>query len=237
MGDTNPMISIHDVGAGGLCNAFPELVHDSGLGAIFQLDAIPRADDTLSPLELWCNESQERYVVALDSKSVELFSRIAERERCPFAVVGVATEEERLVLVGKDGNPIDLDMSMLFGKPPKMHRVVESSKRVLKQFEVPGESIKEIADRLMRLPCIASKSFLITIGDRSVTGVVTRDQMVGPWQVPVCHVLYLIYRLLMSRSSPLHLWNPLGKVWLWENDPYPHLLTLPRVREWRWAKH
>jgi phosphoribosylformylglycinamidine synthase len=189
MGKDNPMISIHDVGAGGLCNAFPELVHDSGLGAIFQLDAIPRADNTLSPLELWCNESQERYVVALDPSSVELFKGIADRERCPFAVVGVATEEERLILHDAsrpDSNPIDLDMSMLFGKPPKMHRDVESSKRVLKPFElVPTQTIADIADRLLRLPCIASKSFLITIGDRSVTGIVTRDQMVGPWQVPV----------------------------------------------------
>jgi phosphoribosylformylglycinamidine synthase len=192
MGKDNPMISIHDVGAGGLCNAFPELVHDSGLGAIFQLDAIPRADNTLSPLELWCNESQERYVVALDPASVELFSEIANRERCPFAVVGVATEEERLVLHDAskpEANPIDLDMSMLFGKPPKMHRDVKSSARVLKKFELsPTQTIAEIADRLLRLPCIASKSFLITIGDRSVTGIVTRDQMVGPWQVPVCFV-------------------------------------------------
>jgi phosphoribosylformylglycinamidine synthase len=226
MGKDNPMISIHDVGAGGLCNAFPELVHDSGLGAIFQLDAIPRADNTLSPLELWCNESQERYVVALAPASVDLFSEIANRERCPFAVVGVATEAERLILHDAskpDANPIDLDMSMLFGKPPKMHRDVESCARVLKPFKMqPTQTIAEIADRLLRLPCIASKSFLITIGDRSVTGIVTRDQMVGPWQVPVMLIIFIHFhsRFPTLLLSPLRLWNPLVRAWRWERGRY-----------------
>ncbi|KAI9193311.1 CobB/CobQ-like glutamine amidotransferase domain-containing protein [Polychytrium aggregatum] len=191
LGDKTPIIAIHDVGAGGLSNGLPELVHDSDLGAIFQLRDVPCDDPRMSPMEIWCNESQERYVLAVSPADLERFSSICKRERCPFAVVGVATAEKRLIVQDSlfKNTPIDLPMSTLFGKPPKMHRVATTLPKALPSFALPAQAtIEEATARLLHLPTVASKSFLITIGDRTVTGLVARDQMVGPWQVPVADV-------------------------------------------------
>ncbi|KNC98354.1 phosphoribosylformylglycinamidine synthase [Spizellomyces punctatus DAOM BR117] len=190
-GDDNPLVAVHDVGAGGLSNALPEIVHDSDLGAVFQLRDVPCDDPRMSPMEIWCNESQERYVLAVQPEHLELFKAICERERCPFAVVGVATAEKRLKLEDSllGTTPIDLPMSTLFGKPPKMHRTATTLSPERPPFKMPlGADIQDAAERILRLPAVASKSFLITIGDRTVTGLVARDQMVGPWQVPVADV-------------------------------------------------
>ncbi|KAA8894464.1 CobB/CobQ-like glutamine amidotransferase domain-containing protein [Sphaerosporella brunnea] len=202
----SPIRSIHDVGAGGLSNALPELVHDAGLGATFELREIHSADKGMSPLEIWCCEAQERYVLAIAADGLETFKHIANRERCGFSVVGRAEggnpEDQRLVLKDRDSTQhpkvIDLPMSTLFGKPPKMKRDVQSRKLQLPEFdnslksylpEVSGDKlVSEAVDRVMQLPSVGSKSFLITIGDRTVTGLIARDQMVGPWQVPVSDV-------------------------------------------------
>ncbi len=187
LGNKNPIVSIHDVGAGGLSNAIPELIEDSARGGRFELRTIPNAEPGMSPVEIWCNEAQERYVLAVGSEDMATFSKIAERERCPFAVVGEATQERELLLGDNqfDNKPIDLPMTLLFGKPPKMLR--ETSHHPFHKVEFAGHAIdiKEAAERVLKNPTVASKSFLITIGDRSVTGLVAREQMVGPWQVPV----------------------------------------------------
>ncbi|AMX02101.1 phosphoribosylformylglycinamidine synthase [Microbulbifer thermotolerans] len=197
LGDENPIAFIHDVGAGGLSNAFPELVKDGGTGGKFELRKVPSDEPGMSPLEIWCNESQERYVLAVMPGDLPRFQQICERERAPFAVVGEAIEEKRLLLNDKefDAKPVDLPMSVLFGKPPRMHRVAEKRVVETKEFETAGIDLNEAAERVLRLPTVASKNFLITIGDRSVTGQVARDQMVGPWQVPVadCAVTTVSY--------------------------------------------
>ncbi len=195
-GDANPIAFIHDVGAGGLSNAFPELVKDGGCGGTFDLGAIPRGEAGLSPLEAWCNESQERYVLAIAPEELKGFEAICERERCPVAVVGWATESPQLVLSdGEGAAAIDLPLQVLFGKPPKMERgfVREVSPAHLSRKErgedgAPGFGdvpLAEAVERVLRMPAVGSKSFLITIGDRSVGGLVVQEQMVGPWQVPV----------------------------------------------------
>lgn len=189
MGDENPIAFIHDVGAGGLSNALPELVKDGGCGGRFDLRAIPSDEPGMSPLEIWCNESQERYVLAVNNEDLAAFDALCKRERCPYAVVGEAVEEKVIELADShfSNKPVDLPMPVLFGKPPKMHR--QFARRNL---EAQSDSsafadvlLSEAIDRVLRNPTVASKSFLITIGDRSVTGLVARDQMVGPWQVPV----------------------------------------------------
>ena len=187
MGDDNPIAFIHDVGAGGLSNALPELVKDGGSGGIFCLRNIPNAEPGMSPLEIWCNESQERYVLAVSPENLQVFEQICERERCPYAVVGEATDEQviRLQDTHFDNLPIDLPMSVLFGKPPRMHRDVVSKQAQLIALDTDQIALDEALERVLSLPAVASKSFLITIGDRTVTGLVARDQMVGPWQVPV----------------------------------------------------
>lgn len=190
LGDQNPIISIHDVGAGGLSNALPELVNDSGRGGKFELRMIPNDEPGMAPMEIWCNESQERYVLAVSSKNIDAFSAICERERCPMAVVGEATKEQNLV-VGDgyfDNTPIDMPMDVLLGKPPKMRRDVKHHPVAKNEFSLIDIKIPEAAKRVLALPTVASKNFLITIGDRTVTGMVARDQMVGPWQVPVADV-------------------------------------------------
>ncbi|MET0065873.1 MAG: phosphoribosylformylglycinamidine synthase [Candidatus Thiodiazotropha sp.] len=189
-GEENPILFIHDVGAGGLSNALPELVHDAALGGRFELRAVPNDDPGMSPMEIWCNESQERYVMAVDAARLDEFKAICERERCPYAVVGEAMDEERLILGDAhfDNNPIDLPMSLLFGKPPRMLRDVRRKTFHKPELDFSGIDLQEAAHRVLRLPSVASKTFLITIGDRSITGMVTRDQMVGPWQVPVADV-------------------------------------------------
>lgn len=190
LGDQNPIISIHDVGAGGLSNALPELVNDSGRGGKFELRMIPNDEPGMAPMEIWCNESQERYVLAVSSENIDAFSAICERERCPMAVVGEATKEQNLV-VGDgyfDNTPIDMPMDVLLGKPPKMRRDVKHHPVAKNEFSLIDIKIPEAAKRVLALPTVASKNFLITIGDRTVTGMVARDQMVGPWQVPVADV-------------------------------------------------
>lgn len=220
LGAQNPIIAVHDVGAGGLSNAFPELVHDSGLGAVFDLRSVPCSDPSMSPMEIWCNESQERYVLALAPQSVGLFTSFCKRERCPFAVVGEATEEEQLVLFDSldQSKPIDLPMNVLFGKPPKMHRTDVTITVPRPIFNYDGLALSDALDRLLHLPAVASKGFLITIGDRSVTGLVARDQMVGPWQCPVadCGVILSSYNpdtysgqaMAMGERPPLALLSP-----------------------------
>ncbi len=189
-GENNPIISIHDVGAGGLSNAMPELVDDSDRGARFELRAIPTDDPGMSPMELWSNEAQERYVLAIASERLAEFQRLCERERCPFAVIGEAQEERRLI-VGDgyfDNYPVDMPMEVLLGKPPKMLREAHHHPFPKHDFDPAGVDIREAVYRVLRLPTVADKRFLITIGDRSVSGQVARDQMVGPWQVPVADV-------------------------------------------------
>ncbi|KAK9460350.1 CobB/CobQ-like glutamine amidotransferase domain-containing protein [Lipomyces oligophaga] len=232
LGNKNPLQSVHDVGAGGLSNALPELVHDHGLGAKFELRNVPNAEPGMSPMEIWCCEAQERYVLAVAEEDLAVFTSIANRERCPFAVVGHATSEQRLVLTDSllGTTPIDLDMSTLFGKPPKMSRVATTRHLKIPPFDstltsyldptgsslhilpsssassslnsgsgpeiekglkldaAPLSPLKTAIERVMHLPSVGSKSFLITIGDRTVTGLIARDQMVGPWQVPVADV-------------------------------------------------
>lgn len=189
LGADNPIVFIHDVGAGGLSNAFPELVNDGGVGGKFELRNVPNDEPGMSPLEIWCNESQERYVMAIPADKMPVFEQICKRERAPYAVVGEATAEKHLTLSDKHfGNtPIDLPLSVLLGKAPKMHRDVESKQTAGKALDFAGVSVKDATERLLRLPTIAEKTFLISIGDRSVTGMVARDQMVGPWQVPVAN--------------------------------------------------
>ncbi|WP_068546759.1 phosphoribosylformylglycinamidine synthase [Thalassotalea crassostreae] len=187
LGEDNPILFIHDVGAGGLSNAFPELVSDGGRGGNFELRNVPNDERSMAPHEIWCNESQERYVMAVAPERLEEFKALCERERAPFAVVGYATEEEHLTLTDShhDNTPIDLPLDVLLGKAPKMHREVESRTETGKELDLSSVELADAADRILRLPTIAEKTFLITIGDRSVTGMVARDQMVGPWQVPV----------------------------------------------------
>ncbi|PID43062.1 MAG: phosphoribosylformylglycinamidine synthase [Proteobacteria bacterium] len=190
MGSNNPILFIHDVGAGGLSNAMPELVKDGECGGSFEIRDIPNDEPGMSPLEIWCNESQERYVLAIAGEDLDTFDALCQRERCPYAVIGEATNEPVLTLSDQHFNasPVDLPMSILFGKPPKMERTVERQSFIKPIFHSSDVDINEAVRRVMQLPCVASKSFLITIGDRSITGMVARDQMVGPWQVPVADV-------------------------------------------------
>ncbi|GAA6141076.1 phosphoribosylformylglycinamidine synthase [Hydrogenophaga sp. 5NK40-0174] len=210
-GEKNPVLFIHDVGAGGLSNAFPELVNDAGRGARFDLRAVPLEESGLAPKEIWCNESQERYVLAIAPESLEQFKAFCERERCPFAVVGVATEERHLTVaneeavrsagpsqastapsggsephaVGSVGAAVNMPMDVLLGKPPKMHRDVKTVERALQPMDLTGVDLQKAVIDVLSHPTVASKRFLVTIGDRAVGGLSHRDQMVGPWQVPV----------------------------------------------------
>jgi phosphoribosylformylglycinamidine synthase len=214
-GEQNPILFIHDVGAGGLSNALPELVHDAGRGGRFELRAVPSDDAGMSPMELWCNESQERYVLAVAAERLDELKAICERERCPYAIVGEATADEHL-LVGDahfDDNPIDMPMALLFGKPPRMLRDVHHRTFHKPELDRADIDLGEAARRVLHLPAVASKIFLVTIGDRSVTGLVARDQMVGPWQVPVAdcavtatdYVGYTGEAMAMGERAPLAL--------------------------------
>jgi phosphoribosylformylglycinamidine synthase len=214
-GENNPILFIHDVGAGGLSNALPELVHDGAKGGRFELRAIPNDEPGMSPMEIWCTEAQERYVMAVAAEQLEAFKAICERERCPYAVVGYATEEEHLLLGDAhfENNPIDIPMSLLFGKPPRMLRDVKRRTFHKPDLDFSGITLEQAALRVLRLPTVANKTFLITIGDRSITGQVARDQMVGPWQVPVADLAvtnsdYLGYSgeaMAMGERTPLSL--------------------------------
>ena len=187
LGESNPILAIHDVGAGGISNAFPELVHGAGMGARFDLRQVPLEESGLAPKEIWCNESQERYVMAVSPQALPLFRAMCERERCPFAVVGVTTVEKELVLEDGPGGErsIAMPMDVLLGKPPKTLRDVKRVVRVAPELDLTDVLLEEVAFDVLRHPTVASKRFLITIGDRSVGGLNSRDQMVGPWQVPV----------------------------------------------------
>ena len=193
-GDKNPILAIHDVGAGGLSNAFPELTNDAGRGARFDLRAVNLEESGMAPKEIWSNESQERYVLAIAPESLAQFTAFCERERCPFAVIGVATEERQLVLedtavaAGDQKFPVDMPMNVLLGKPPKMHRDVTTVERTLAPIDLTGVPLEKAVIEVLAHPTVASKRFLITIGDRAVGGLTHRDQMVGPWQVPVADV-------------------------------------------------
>jgi phosphoribosylformylglycinamidine synthase len=190
LGDNNPILAIHDVGAGGISNAFPELVDGAGTGARFDLRQVPLEESGLAPKEIWCNESQERYVLAIAPESLSIFQAMCERERCPFSVVGTATAEKTLLLEdGPDGTQaVNMPMDVLLGKPPKMHRDVRTVERKLRALDLSGVELKKAAFDVLRHPTVASKRFLITIGDRTVGGQNSRDPMVGPWQVPVADV-------------------------------------------------
>ncbi|MCE9569263.1 MAG: phosphoribosylformylglycinamidine synthase [Rhodocyclales bacterium] len=189
-GEDNPILAIHDVGAGGISNAMPELAHDAGCGAAFDLRAIPSEEPGMSPREIWSNEAQERYVLAIAPERLDEFRALCERERCPFAVLGVATDDGQLTVTDDHfGNkPVDMPMEVLLGKAPKLHRDARRNKISVPPLNVAEIDLAEAALRVLRLPAVASKSFLITIGDRSVGGFTARDQMVGPWQVPVADV-------------------------------------------------
>ncbi len=186
-GDDNPIVSIHDVGAGGLSNALPELVHDADRGASLELRRIPNDEPGMSPVAIWCNEAQERYVLAVSPDKLDVFEAICARERAPYAVLGEATEQEHLKVSDEHfGNaPVDLPMSVLFGKPPRMQREFDRTDFVRQRFDTDDIQLNDAIQRVLQLPSVAAKTFLITIGDRSVTGLVHRDQLVGPWQVPV----------------------------------------------------
>jgi phosphoribosylformylglycinamidine synthase len=187
LGDDNPILSIHDVGAGGLSNALPELAHGAGRGAHLDLRAAPSEDSGMSPREIWCNEAQERYVLALAPASLERWGEICARERCPFAVLGTASADGRLVVKDPQlgDTPVDVDLEVILGKPPKMLRDVQRLARRAGAFSVDGIDLREAAGRVLRHPAVADKTFLIAIGDRTVGGLCARDPFVGPWQVPV----------------------------------------------------
>ncbi len=218
MGDNNPIVSIHDVGAGGLSNAFPELADGASLGAKFKLRNIPLEESGMSPAEIWCNESQERYVLAIDAQDLDLFKSLCERERCLFAVVGEATAERQLQLsdskqaANSDAAlPINMPMDVLLGKPPRMHRDVVRVKQEFTELDVTDADLAQCVAWVLQQPTVASKSFLITIGDRTVGGLNARDPFVGPWQVPVadCAVTLMDYKgyrgevMTMGERTPL----------------------------------
>ncbi|MEO5672729.1 MAG: phosphoribosylformylglycinamidine synthase, partial [Ramlibacter sp.] len=233
-GAANPILAIHDVGAGGLSNAFPELTNDAGRGARFDLRAIPLEESGLAPKEIWCNESQERYVLAIAPESLAQLQAFCERERCPFAVVGVATEERQLVLSNTpvrpepveglarastssartEFSPVDMPMNVLLGKPPKMHRDVKTVPREFAPVDLTGVSLQDAAIKVLSHPTVASKRFLITIGDRTVGGLSHRDQMVGPWQVPVadCAVTLADYRGFAGEAMSMGERTPLAAI-------------------------
>src|SRR5574340_1152550 len=187
LGENNPILSIHDVGAGGMSNALPELVHGGGKGARFELRKIPLDETGMSPKQIWCTESQERYDLAIAPERLEEFRALCERERCPFAVVGTAVADDRITVHDGEFNndPVDMPLSVLLGKPPKMTRNVTRETPRLTTCDISKIGLRDAVERVLRLPSVANKTFLISIGDRTVGGMTARDQMVGPWQVPV----------------------------------------------------
>jgi phosphoribosylformylglycinamidine synthase len=242
-GEKNPVLFIHDVGAGGLSNAFPELVNDAGRGARFDLRAVPLEESGLAPKEIWCNESQERYVLAIAPESLPQFKAFCERERCPFSVVGVATEERHLSLVDEGSeSPVHMPMDVLLGKPPKMHRDVKTVQRSFQPMDLTGVSLEKAVIDVLSHPTVASKRFLVTIGDRTVGGLSHRDQMVGPWQVPVadCAVTLADYAgfageaMSMGERTPLAAINAAASGRMAVAEAITNLLAapieLPRVK-------
>ena len=215
LGDENPILLIHDVGAGGLSNALPELVNDGHAGGRFELRNVPNADPGMSPMEIWCNESQERYVLGIAADGIGRFEALCSRERCPYAILGESTAEGKLLLTDETfGNrPVDLPLSVLFGKPPKVQRAFQRRAPAVEPLALADIELDEAIRRVLGFPVVASKQFLITIGDRSITGLIGQEQMVGPWQVPVSDVAVTLggYRtcqgeaMAMGERSPLAL--------------------------------
>ncbi|UXH80208.1 phosphoribosylformylglycinamidine synthase [Roseateles amylovorans] len=216
LAERNPILAVHDVGAGGISNAFPELVNDAGRGATFDLRQVPLEESGLAPKEIWCNESQERYVLAIAPESLPLFTAMCERERCPFAVVGVTTAPRDLVLQDGEGGEraIDMPMEVLLGKPPKVHRDVQRVARSGGTLDLTGVDLTTAASAVLRHPTVASKRFLISIGDRTVGGLNHRDQMVGPWQVPVadCAVTLADFKGFAGEAMSMGERTPLASV-------------------------
>ncbi len=231
----NPILAIHDVGAGGLSNAFPELVNDAARGARFDLSAIPLEESGLSPMEMWCNESQERYVLAIAPESLAQFQAICERERCPFAVVGVTTEARDLSLKDDKTTAVDMPMNVLLGKPPKMTRDVASKARAFAPLNLTDVKLQDAVINVLSHPTVASKRFLITIGDRTVGGLTHRDQMVGPWQVPVadCAVTLADYTgfageaMAIGERTPLAMLDAPASGRMAVGEAITNLLTAP----------
>ncbi len=217
LGDNNPILSIHDVGAGGISNALPELVHGGGKGAKFELREVPNEERGMSPMQIWSNEAQERYVLAVPPERLDEFKAMCERERCPFAVLGKATVGDQLTVHDAEFNnhPVNMPLSVLLGKPPKMTRKVKREKVELPKFDTSKIELKDAITRVLSLPSVADKTFLISIGDRTVGGMTARDQMVGPWQVPVADVAvtlmgfntYLGEAFALGERTPLAVLN------------------------------
>ncbi|HEX2861007.1 MAG TPA: phosphoribosylformylglycinamidine synthase, partial [Lacunisphaera sp.] len=207
LGRENPISFIHDVGAGGVSNALPELVNDGGRGGKFNLRKLPNDEPGMSPLEIWCNESQERYVLAIPADRIDLFRQLCERERAPFAIVGEATEERKLVVEDPhfENTPIDMPLEVLLGKPPRMSRQEVSLTRPQAPLNLRGVTLLEAAKRVLSHPAVADKTFLISIGDRTLGGLIARDQMVGPWQVPVadCAVTAATYDVYSGEAMAM----------------------------------
>jgi phosphoribosylformylglycinamidine synthase len=239
LGDSNPIVAIHDVGAGGLSNAVPELLHDAGVGGRISLAAIPCADPALSPMERWCNESQERYVLAVDDVGLSRFSALCERERAPFAVLGHAIREEHLSVLADDGSTvIDLPMQVLFGKAPKMHRDAQRKSAATPTPYIGAISLHEALPRVLAHPTVGHKGFLVTIGDRTVGGLCARDQMVGPWQVPVadCAATLLDFdghageAMAMGERTPLALIDAAASARMAVGEALTNLFAAPVAR-------
>ena len=215
LGAQNPILAIHDVGAGGLSNAFPELVNDAHRGALFDLTQVQLEESGMSPAEIWSNESQERYVLAIQPQDLERFTALADRERCPFAVIGTATKSRQLCVMFGDINPVDVPIDVILGKPPRMLRNVQRIAGVSEPLDVVTFTLDQAVDRVLRHPTVANKTFLITIGDRTVGGLSSRDQMVGPWQVPVSDVAVTLAdfdgfkgeAMAMGERTPLAIFN------------------------------
>ena len=239
LGERNPIRLIHDVGAGGLSNALPELVHDAGVGGRFDLRAVPSADAALSPMEIWCNEAQERYVLALDVNGLDVFDAICARERCPYAVVGKATSDQRLRVDDPllDGTPVDMPLATLLGKPPKTTRRFSrmESRATSAPFDARDIDLGDAIEQVLRFPTVASKKFLVTIGDRSITGLVARDQMVGPRQVPVADAAVTLAgfdtfageAMAMGERSPVAVLNPAAAARLAVAEALTNLASAP----------
>ncbi|MGE0355373.1 MAG: phosphoribosylformylglycinamidine synthase [Burkholderiales bacterium] len=215
-GDENPILSIHDVGAGGISNALPELAHGGGTGADVELREVPVQETGMSPMQIWSNESQERYVLAIPEARIDEFDAICARERCPYAVVGIARMDGRLVVEDTlfANDPVDMPLEVLLGKPPRMHRDARRLARTRRPLDLSAMELREAAYRVMRLPSVADKTFLVTIGDRSVGGLCARDQMVGPWQVPVadCAVTVMGYATTLGEAMAIGERTPLALI-------------------------
>jgi phosphoribosylformylglycinamidine synthase len=246
-GDHNPIRFMHDVGAGGLSNAIPELLHDSDKGGIIDMAKLPCDDPSLSPMQLWCNESQERYVLGIAPEHLAEFAALCARERCPFAAVGIATDDERLIVaygaergkleaIAPEDRAIDMPMDLLFGKPPKMQRdAVAPIIDAHPVFEAEGLSVYEAGLKVLAHPSVAAKQFLITIGDRSVGGLTARDQMVGPWQLPVadCAITSADFTgfageaMAMGERTPIAVLNAAASARLAVGEAITNLLAAP----------